>query len=169
MLENIELTRKSSCVNARGIPTAVYQVLHLLTEVRYTSPTLRLRYHPLQVWWGVPKVGYPLSGYSPVGVPQIRVPPLGYYPHQGTPHWGSLPLSTPVGIPPLQDTPSWTWLGYHHRLDLAWVLPPPQLHLVWTDWKHYLIFCTCRAKYATKASVKQKTRVFLLVPWTNSV
>ena len=25
------LTRKSSCVNARGIPTAAYQVLHLLS------------------------------------------------------------------------------------------------------------------------------------------
>ena len=28
-------TRKSSCVNARGIPTAAYQVLHVLTEVGY--------------------------------------------------------------------------------------------------------------------------------------
>ena len=31
------ITRKSSCVNARGIPTAAYQVLHLLPEVGYPT------------------------------------------------------------------------------------------------------------------------------------
>ena len=43
-------TRKSSCVNARGIPTAAYQVLHLLPEVGYPP----LEYPPSQVWEGYP-------------------------------------------------------------------------------------------------------------------
>ena len=30
-----QITRKSSCVNARGIWTAAYQVVHLLPEVGY--------------------------------------------------------------------------------------------------------------------------------------
>ena len=71
-------TRKSSCVNARGIPTAAYQVLHLLTEVGYP---------PVQVWWRVP--GVP-------GVPPIRVPP-----RQGTP----LPPGPGSGTPPLPAPP----------------------------------------------------------------
>ena len=32
--KNYPLTRKSSCVNARGIPTAAYQVLHTLSYPR---------------------------------------------------------------------------------------------------------------------------------------
>ena len=39
------LTRKSSCVNARGIPTAAYQILHLLSYPGVGVP------HP---WTGVP-------------------------------------------------------------------------------------------------------------------
>ena len=48
-------TRKSSYVNARGIPTAAYQVLHLL-----------------------PKVGYPQQGYPRPGL-------TGGYPRRSTP------------------------------------------------------------------------------------
>ena len=51
-------TRKSSCVNARGIPIAAYQVLHLWAEVGYPPPA-------------VPPAGVPLArsdgGYPPAG------------------------------------------------------------------------------------------------------
>ena len=50
------ITRTSSCVNARGIPTAAYQVLHLLPEVGY--PPGRGAPRP-DLMEGVPKVGYP--------------------------------------------------------------------------------------------------------------
>ena len=52
-------TRKSSCVNARGIPTAAYQILHLF-----------------------PQVGYPLArsdrGYLRWGVPCCEIPCLNH-------------------------------------------------------------------------------------------
>ena len=81
-------TRKSSCVNARGIPTAAYQVLHLLSCTGgYPLP-------------GVPLVGGHL-GYPPSDL-------AGGYPCQvqlrGYP---ILPESTPPWVPPCQ-----TWLGY---------------------------------------------------------
>ena len=74
MINNLK-TRKSSCVNARGIPTAAYQVL---PEGGYPPPG--------QVQWGGylrPEVEYPqsggypqpgLTGVSEVGYPQQRVP-----------------------------------------------------------------------------------------------
>ena len=79
------ITRKSSCLNARGIPTAAYQVLPR---------------------WGTPPPGKSDGGGTRGGVPPQRWgTPLGYppvrIPHQGTPHWGT-PL---VGIPPCQGTP----------------------------------------------------------------
>ena len=53
-------TRKSSCVNARGIPTAAYQVLHLFPEVGSEGggwvPEVWYPPPPGQVWWGG---GYP--------------------------------------------------------------------------------------------------------------
>ena len=52
LLNNLK-TRKSSCVNARGIPTATYQVLHLLPEVGY--PQARSN------GGGYPQQGYPLA------------------------------------------------------------------------------------------------------------
>ena len=58
-------TRKSSCVNARGIPTAAYQVLHLLPEVGYPPPPPQ-GYHPARSdGGGVPEVGYPQQRYPP--------------------------------------------------------------------------------------------------------
>ena len=51
-------TRKSSCVNERGTPTAVYQVLHLL-----------------------PQVGHPLAGVPPLA----RSDGGGEVPEVGTP------------------------------------------------------------------------------------
>ena len=129
MEASLLITRKSSCVNARGIPTAAYQVLHLLTKVGYPPPSG----YPHPGLMGVPGVppcwGTPLSrsdgGY--LGYPPVRVPPHpgltgGYpwYPPSGHP---------PVGVPPCQGTlphqgtppgwtwfryppPGWTWLGY---------------------------------------------------------
>ena len=135
-------------MNARGIPTAAYQVLYLLTEVG-VPPLLGT---PLlgTPWPGlmgdtqpqVPPVSYPSVGYSPQPGLTGRLPNLGY------PHWvppsqvqqgGTQPqvppLGTPCQLPPLAGpgrvpppsvwtwlgTPIWTWLGT--PLDLARVPP----------------------------------------------
>ena len=78
------VTRKSSCVNARGIPTAAYQVLHLFPEVGY--PPAGVPPWP-GLTGGLPKVGYP---------PPARVPPSqvwwgGGYSRWVTPGRGYLP------------------------------------------------------------------------------
>ena len=143
-------TRKSSCVNARGIPTAAYHVLHLLTKVGYPSIQVQLGgtppwvpqsgYPPLGTLVGVPPVrltpsgypqlGYPLSGYPPVGVLPIRVPPVGVpqsrYPLSGYPLLGYPSQGTPwSGYPLLRYPPS----GVPHRgtpLGWTWLgYPPP--------------------------------------------
>ena len=56
------ITRKSSCVNARGMATAAYQVLHLLTEVGYP-----------------PRWGTLCRGTTPLAGPGSGTP------HRGTP------------------------------------------------------------------------------------
>ena len=104
--EKAQATRKSSCVNARGIPTAAYQVLHLLPEVGYPPA-------------GVPRLarsdggGGKGSGY--LSNPLTSGTPLaksdGGYPRWGTPCWG---------------TPSQVWLGGYPR----WSTPPPP-HWIW--------------------------------------
>ena len=115
------VTRKSSCVNARGISTVAYQVIHLLPEVRYPPwPGLMgvtcgwvspWQGYPQPGLMGVPEVGYPLArseGLPKVGYPLAR--------------WG-IPKLDLAGVPPIGPgqgtTPIWTWLG-----------SPPQ---VWTD------------------------------------
>ena len=128
-------TRKSSCVDARGILTVTYQVLHLLTEVGYPP----LGVPPIQVWprgylrWGTPLIGVtphwgiPQSrsnwGYlrwgPPVrGTPLVRVPPLGY-PSVGVPEPGPA-----WGYPNRGYPPAGPGLGTPSCLDLAWVPPP---------------------------------------------
>ena len=74
-------TRKSSCVNARGIPTAAYQVLHLLSypgEGGGGTPSLALPHHDLGPVTGVypsdrtwdqwkyygMEMGYPQKGHG---------------------------------------------------------------------------------------------------------
>ena len=95
-------TRKSSCENARGIPTAAYQVLHLLTEVGNPPPPSGSPHPGLMggTWGGVsPHWGSPLLGYpSP-----IRVPPIGV-PHQGTPQLDLAQVPPPAG--PGSDPPT---------------------------------------------------------------
>ena len=72
-------------MNVRGIPTAPYQVLHLLPEVGYP---------PCKVRWGVPEVGYPHAGtpcwgtppgqaWRGGGLPEVGYPPSG--PGRGPP------------------------------------------------------------------------------------
>ena len=73
-------TRKSSCVNARGIPTAAYQVFHLLSY-RGGTPSMA---------GGTPIMGYSLSprpdltGGTPYLVWEYPIPDWGY-PHHGVP------------------------------------------------------------------------------------
>ena len=66
-------TRKSSCVNGRGIPTAAYQVL--LGGVPPPPPARSDR--------GGPEVGYPPHRGTP------RPGLTGRYPRWGTPHQGT--------------------------------------------------------------------------------
>ena len=108
-------TRKSSCVNERGIPTAAYQVL---PEVGYPPPP-----RPGPTKGGVPKVGYP-PARPDWGYPRWDTTPLGY-PCEGTPlarsDWGSTWLGgTPTGGTltggpwtswTLGTFPNWTWPG----------------------------------------------------------
>ena len=65
---NVHETRKSSCVNARGIPTSVYQVLHLFPEVGYPPG-------PGLTWGGYPRWDTHLAGGTPPGWTW-----LGYHP-----------------------------------------------------------------------------------------
>ena len=114
-------TRKS-CMNARGIPTAAYQVLHLLSYTR----------------WGTPPRPGPTGGYPRWGTP----PPSGY-PQPGLTgrylRWGTLPSQvrpggTQGGVPPsTEGVPPSAEVGYSPSrgtplppgwLDLAGVPPP---------------------------------------------
>ena len=104
----IQKTRKSSCVNARGISTAVYQVLldgappppgYPLARSHRGVPEVGYpQVPPGQVWWGVPKVGYPPARSD--GGTQGGAPPVGLPPPSGTP--------PPVAVSA-------------QELDLAWV------------------------------------------------
>ena len=115
MYENSFETRKSSCVNARGIPPAAYQVLAMLGG---GVP------HPRS--GGVPHPrsgGYPIPGLR--GVPCSR--------SGGVPS----PMSGGYPIPGLGETPSQVWgvpcparpqMGYPPWPDLEWGIPlPPDL------------------------------------------
>ena len=82
-------------MNARGIPTATYQVLHLLPEVGYPPPggtTLAKSPQGGYPRWGTPQPGL-MGGIQGGGTPsQVGYPPAG-------PGWGTPP-------------PGWTWPGY---------------------------------------------------------
>ena len=131
-------------MNARGIPTAVYQVLHLLSEVGYP---------PSQVWWGgtqgggtppsrstpsqVWQGGYPRQGTPPArsdrGCPRWSTPPSqvwqGGYQRRGIPLARSDRGYPWWGTPRQWYPPSWTWLGY----------PPLPAGVNWqTKWNYNL-------------------------------
>ena len=105
-------TRKSSCVNSRGTPTAAYQVLHLFPEVWY--PPGRVPPQPGLMGgylrWGTPQAGVP-PWPGLIGGIQGRVPP-----RRGTPsHWQGTP-SPRQGYPP--SGPGWgTPLGVDRQMD----------------------------------------------------
>ena len=131
-----KVTRKSSCVNARGIPTAAYQVLHLLSCTRWGNPPPQSGLPPPQpgpTWGGgYPRRGTPqrgLTGGYPRwgtpgqvwlgGYPQVGVPPMVESPLAGVPPgWGTPHLDL-TRVPPghvwlggVTPPPSWNWLGY---------------------------------------------------------
>ena len=93
------IQQESSCMNARGILTIAYQVLHVLScprGVRQAGPP----------GWGTPPILTWLGG-----VPRTGIPLLGVHP-PGCRTWLGPPKSDLTGDPP---TPS----------DLAGVTPPP--------------------------------------------
>ena len=107
-------TRKSSCVNARGIPPAVYWVLLLLSYLG-TPPSWPGR-------WGTQLGGVPTWVHPPGWAPPPGKVTLGRVPPQlGTPRQG-----TP---PPWQGTSPWCLshgiLGNVAKHYGIWVPPPP--------------------------------------------
>ena len=123
-----KLTRKSSCVNARGIPTAAYQGFHLLSCMRRgTPPHLGVLPWPGPTgeggtWGGFPHWGTPWPG--PIGGTQGGLHPVGVPPTRSD--GGVVPE---VGYPPVRPE-----LGYPSSGPGQGT--PPH---VWTDWKHSLI------------------------------
>ena len=87
------LTRKSSCVNTRGIPPRRVVSTPSVVLTGYPPPSW-------PGWGGVPYLGTPLAGYPPAGYPIILTLPGGYPtlvpPQQGTsPGRVPLPLAGP--------------------------------------------------------------------------
>ena len=93
----ISRTRKSSCVNARGIPTAAYQVLHLLSCMMWGTPRPGLM-------GGYPRWGNPHQSTFPC---QATPPPPGqvWLVGGGTPPTRSNRGGTWGGVPPRQGYP----------------------------------------------------------------
>ena len=131
-------------MNARGIPTAAYQVLHLLSctsEGRGGGgPHLA---------GGVP---HPCQGVPPPGVP--GVPPILTWPGWGVPHpwWGYPPYLDLAGVPPPLVRPGWgtppSGPGQGTTLGVDWL----------TKWKYNLL---TRTKYA----VGNKSIALLILWW----
>ena len=131
---NFYVTRKSSCVNARGILTAACQVLHLLSCMGWGTPAR-----------GYPTLGTPITpGWGTAHLDLAGVPPcldlVGVLPGQtwmGYPHldlagvplsgpgWGT-PWSDLDGVPPSGPgwgTPTWTWPRYRPPVRHDWGTP----------------------------------------------
>ena len=149
MRRTISQTKKSSCVNARGIPIAAYQVY--TPSVTRSGVPLPARGTPqpgvMGVYprWGthtgvplarsdrgVPEVRYPQQGYPPArsnggvtrgGVPPARsdgeVPEVGYPPGKGIP-WSGLIGGYRGGVLPWQAYP-WPGLAVGYP---RWGTPP---------------------------------------------
>ena len=130
LVRNYLITRESSCFGARGIPTAAYQVFHLLSCTGGTpclgdTPTGGVR-HPCH---GVPHLGYPPVRPGQGGTPSL---PVGY-PTSGTSHqtWLGYPTHHPhldlAGVPPSRRT----WLGYLLPIGcLFWVDSVHERHFI---------------------------------------
>ena len=120
------LTRKSSCVNARGIPPATGRKM-LTTPPGWTWPPpppprldWPLTLTPPRLDLTPPRLDWPLTLTPPqLDWPLILTPPAGLI-------FDPDPPPPPAGLTFDPDPPP-------PRLDLT--PPPPQ---VWTDWKHYL-------------------------------
>ena len=143
-------------MNARGIPTAAYQVLHLLLVVGYppnrgTPPQSGLTGGGY-LRWGTPQQGYaqpgPMRvwGYLRWGTTQQctpsqvwwGVPEVEYHP-AGVPPWPGLTGGTWGGVPPppSRGTPSQVWQGgtWGGVPPLAGVpLPPADLTGGYPNW-----------------------------------
>ena len=146
-------------MNARGIPTAAYQVLHLLSCTgKGATPAGRvphLGYPPLDLArGGTPSLlgGYPTSSSPPSdlaeGAPHLRSPsirPCQGVPHpcQGVSHLG-YPLSDLVrGVPhPCQGVPNFRYL---HLAGSGWGTPSPS----WT-WSGYPFPCGLTDRHVSK-------------------
>ena len=121
--------RKSSCVNARGIPTAAYQVLPsvILYEVGYPPTPIPIGTPP----WarsnrgGYPRWDTPPPARSDRGVPQVGYPPPPSQVQQGGTRGGVHPppsghpwarsdgeVVPEVGYPPQQGLTGGTKVGY---------------------------------------------------------
>ena len=152
-------TRKSSCVNARGIPPAAYQVLLAMLGGRVPSPrsggvpSLRSRggvpgprsgggyLVPGLGGYPIPGLGgYPIPGLggTPSHVRGYPIPGLGGTPSRphspAKPEMGYPPGQTWDGVPPDQTwdwVPPWPDLGWGRppHLKLRWGTPSPYLEL----------------------------------------
>ena len=95
--ENNMLTRKSSCVNARGTPPSTWQVLCLRGGGGC---------YPIQSWWGVPHTvmvgGVSGWGWGPQVPPPSR-PGWDGVPLPSRPGMGYPPIQTCDGVPPSQS------------------------------------------------------------------
>ena len=98
------IKRKSSCVNARGMLTAAYQVPHLLPEVGYPpgrgTPPARSDSGDTRGVVPPPQQGHPLArsngGYPRWGIPQQGTPPGQVW----RPEVGYPPSQVQCGVPP---------------------------------------------------------------------
>ena len=117
MLVIFAITRKSSCVNARGTPPAAWQVLAMLLCVMGGVP--RVGGYPISGKGGTPSQVwgvYPISGLG--GVPHLR---SGGYPISGPGGYPISGLGGYLGYPPTQ-----TWDGVPPYLDMGWGAPLPR-------------------------------------------
>ena len=117
------VTRKSSCMNAKGMPTYAWCIKYSISYPRWgTTPSAGYPQPGLMggTQGGVPPTGYPqqsnpqphLTGGTQGGVP----PPPAGYPLQPGPmgvgtQGGILPVTPSWGTPPS----IWTWPGYPPR------------------------------------------------------
>ena len=120
-------TRKSSCVDARGIPTAAYQVLHLLYYPGGGGVPLSWGTHltPVLTWLrGIPSLD---GGGTPSwGTFSSYFDLDGGYPTWGTP--SPCPGLGPVtGVPPEEHVTSGNIMGWRWK----WSTPPPTPGVNW--------------------------------------